>query len=75
MHQMRPDSAFKQAVEQGDRLAIDHDILAWFKARGRGWQGEIRDVLAFYIHTAEHPASEPEPPASSGPTLKPDGCG
>jgi hypothetical protein len=32
-----------------------------------GWKDEINGVLEFYIHTAEHPASEPVPPKPSGP--------
>jgi uncharacterized protein (DUF4415 family) len=47
MHQLNLALAFKQAAETDDRLALDPDILAWFKARGRGWQDEINGVLEF----------------------------
>jgi hypothetical protein len=50
-----------------EKLAIAPDILAWFKARGAGWQDEINGVLEFYIDTVEHPASETEPPIPDGP--------
>jgi BrnA antitoxin of type II toxin-antitoxin system len=72
MNELNPASAFKQAVEADDKLVIPPDTLAWFKARGTGWQNELNGVLEFYIHTAEHPASEPEPPRPGGsaPILK-----
>jgi hypothetical protein len=54
-----------------EKLEIDPVILAWFRARGRGWQDELNGVLGFYIDTAEHPASEPAPPISGGPDLEP----
>lgn len=62
MNEWKPASSFKQAAEPDEKLEIDPAILAWFKARGVGWQNEINGVLAFYIDTVEHPASEPEPP-------------
>lgn len=72
MNDFNPASSFKQAAEPDDKLVIPPDIVAWFKARGTGWQGELTGVLEFYIHTVEHPASEPEPPTPRGPgsTLK-----
>ena len=45
-------------------------VLAWFKARGTGWQNEINGVLEFYIDTIEHPASEPEPQTPSARNLE-----
>jgi uncharacterized protein (DUF4415 family) len=47
MNESKPASSFKQAAEGDETLAIDPDILAWFKARGAGWQDEINGVLAF----------------------------
>ena len=67
MNEWNPPASFNQATEPDEKLAIDPDILAWFKARGAGWQDEINGVLEFYIHTAEHPASESEPPIPDGP--------
>jgi hypothetical protein len=58
-----------------EKLEIDHLILAWFRARGRGWQDEITGVLEFYIETIEHPASEPAPPTRGAPTLNHAGHG
>jgi uncharacterized protein (DUF4415 family) len=60
MTEWKPASAFKQATEPDDQLEIDPAILAWFKARGRGWQQELNGVRGFYIDTVEHPASEPD---------------
>ena len=67
MNESQPTSSLKQAAESDEKLAIDPAILAWFKARGVGWQDEINGVLEFYIDTIEHPASEPEPSTPSGP--------
>jgi uncharacterized protein (DUF4415 family) len=67
MNEWQPTSSFKQAADPEEKLDIDPVILAWFKARGAGWQEELNGVLEFYIHTAEHPASEPEPPTPSSP--------
>jgi uncharacterized protein (DUF4415 family) len=67
MNERQPTSSFKQVAEPDEKLDIDLAILSWFKARGAGWQEELSGVLEFYIHTAEHPASEPEPPTPSGP--------
>ncbi len=64
MTELNPASSFEHAAKPDDHLEIDQAILAWFKARGRGWQEELTGILEFYIHTAEHPASDPdyEPP-------------
>jgi BrnA antitoxin of type II toxin-antitoxin system len=70
MNELNPASSFKEAAQPNEHLSIDRAILAWFKARGTGWQNEINGVLAFYIETAEHPASEPEPLTPSAPTMK-----
>jgi uncharacterized protein (DUF4415 family) len=67
MNELQPTSSLKQAAEPEEKLEIEPAILAWFKARGAGWQEELNGVLEFYIHTAEHPASEPEPPIPDGP--------
>ena len=64
MNEFKPVISFKEVAEHGEKLAIAPDILAWFMARGRGWQHEMNGVLEFYIDTIEHPASEPEPPHS-----------
>ena len=66
MNEWNPASTFKKAAEPGEKLVIDPAILAWFKARGAGWQEEINGILAFYIDTVEHPASESKPPIPSG---------
>jgi len=67
MNEWKPASSFARAADPDEKLAIDPAILAWFKARGAGWQEELNGVLSFYIDTIEHPASEPEPPTPSGP--------
>jgi uncharacterized protein (DUF4415 family) len=67
MNEWQPTSSFKRAAAPEEKLEIEPSILAWFKARGAGWQEELNGVLEFYIHTAEHPASEPESPAPSSP--------
>jgi uncharacterized protein (DUF4415 family) len=67
MNEWQPTSSFKQAADPEEKLDIEPSILAWFKARGAGWQEELNGVLEFYIHTVEHPASEPEPPIQRGP--------
>jgi uncharacterized protein (DUF4415 family) len=38
MTEFIPASSFKQAASPDETLAIAPDILAWFKARGAGWQ-------------------------------------
>jgi BrnA antitoxin of type II toxin-antitoxin system len=45
MNEWMPASSFNQAAEPDEKLAIDPAILAWFKARGTGWQDEINGVL------------------------------
>jgi uncharacterized protein (DUF4415 family) len=67
MNEWNPLASFRQAAAPDEKLAISPDILAWFKARGAGWQDEINGVLAFHKDTIEHPASEPEPQKPSGP--------
>jgi uncharacterized protein (DUF4415 family) len=67
MNEWQPTSSFKQAVAPDEKLEIEPSILAWFKARGAGWQEELNGVLEFYIHTVEHPASAPEPGSPDGP--------
>jgi len=69
MNEWNPGASFKPAAEPEEKLAIDRAILAWFKARGTGWQDEINGVLAFCKDTIEHPASEPESPKPSGSPL------
>jgi uncharacterized protein (DUF4415 family) len=54
MSEWNPPASFKQAAEPDEKLEIEPAILAWFKARGEGWQEELNGVLEFYIHTAEH---------------------
>lgn len=68
MNEWQPTSSFKQAANPDEQLEIEPAILAWFKARGTGWQEELNGILAFYIDTVEHPASEPDPPTPTGPT-------
>lgn len=60
MNEWSPASSFEQAAKPHETLEIDPAILAWFKARGAGWQNEINGVLSFYINTVEHPASDLE---------------
>ena len=67
MNEWQPILSFKLAADPDEKLAIDPAILAWFRARGTGWQEELNGVLEFYIHAAEHPASEPDPPIPDGP--------
>ena len=67
MNEWQPTMSFKHAADPDEKLAIYPAILVWLKARGARWQDEINGVLAFYIDTIEHPASEPEPPTPSGP--------
>jgi uncharacterized protein (DUF4415 family) len=67
MNQWKPAFSFREAAQPDQQLSIDPAILAWFKARGAGWQNEPNGVLAFYIDTIEHPASQPHPPKSAGP--------
>jgi hypothetical protein len=67
MNEWNPLASFRQAAAPDEKLAISPDILAWFKARGAGWQDEINGVLAFHKDTIEHLASEPEPQKPSGP--------
>jgi uncharacterized protein (DUF4415 family) len=66
MNELNPASSFKEAAQPNEHLSIDRAILAWFKARGTGWQDELNGVLVFYIDTIEHPASELEPGIPSG---------
>jgi uncharacterized protein (DUF4415 family) len=67
MNEWNPASSFKQAADPEEKLEIEPAILAWFKARGAGWQNELNGVLEFYIHTVEHPASEQDPTIPDGP--------
>lgn len=62
-----PTLSFTQAAAPDETLEIDPSILAWFKARGAGWQNEINGVLGFYIDTVDHPASDPAPTMPGGP--------
>ena len=43
-----------------DRLSLrlDHDIIAWFKAQGPGYQSRINAVLRAYMR---HHAKPPDP--------------
>jgi uncharacterized protein (DUF4415 family) len=71
MAEWKPASSLKPAADPDDQLEIDPAILAWFKARGRGWQEELNGVLAFYIDTIEHPASQPAPETPHSPPAGP----
>jgi len=33
-------------------LRLDHDVLAWFRRQGRGYQTRINAVLRSYVETA-----------------------
>lgn len=35
-------------------LRIDHDVLAWFKTKGRGYQTRINAVLRAFYEAQEH---------------------
>lgn len=68
MNEWKPSSSFRKAAEADDNPVVDPTIVAWFKARGAGWQSELNGVLEFYIDTVEHPASGAAPGKPSGPS-------
>jgi uncharacterized protein (DUF4415 family) len=35
-------------------LRIDHDVLEWFRARGRGYQTMMNNVLRAFVQTRRH---------------------
>lgn len=35
-------------------LRLDHDIVAWFKGTGRGYQTKMNAVLRSYMRAAKH---------------------
>lgn len=40
---------FKPVHKTPLTLRVDDDVLAWFKARGKGYQSEINSVLKAYV--------------------------
>ena len=51
------DTFFKKAVlempRQKERVTIrlDHEVLAWFKQQGKGYQTKINAILKTYVKT------------------------
>ncbi len=45
-------------------LRLEEDVLAWFRARGRGYQTQINDLLRAYMeaHEQENPSQPPTQP-------------
>lgn len=35
-------------------LRIDHDVLEWFKQRGKGYQTKINAILKSYVKAHQH---------------------
>ena len=55
------DAFFKRAIEvdlpsakDSVTLRLDHEILEWFKKKGRGYQTRINAVLKSYIKAHQH---------------------
>ena len=46
-----------KAAKEAISLRIDQDILAWFRAQGRGYQSRMNAVLRAYV---ESQRTEPE---------------
>lgn len=61
MDELDAVSEFGDAAKPDESFALEPGILAWFKARGAGWQNEINGVLSFYIETVRHPAAAASP--------------
>jgi uncharacterized protein (DUF4415 family) len=38
-------------------IRIDHDVLAWFKASGRGYQTLMNNVLRAFVQSRQQPES------------------
>lgn len=36
-------------------IRLDHDVVAWFRGRGRGYQTHINAVLRSYVQAVKHP--------------------
>lgn len=54
-----PDDFWDQAVvvipisKEAISLRVDHDVLAWFRAQGSGYQTRMNAVLRSYMEAAE----------------------
>lgn len=52
-----PDSFFEQAILRQPRarvtVAVDADVLAWFKAQGSDWEQRLNAALRLYAEVHE----------------------
>ena len=55
----------KAPTKEAVSIRLDHDVLAHYRASGRGWQSRINETLRQYI-VGEKPEETEEP--GSGPT-------
>ncbi len=44
-------------------LALEREVLGWFRATGRGYQRRINDVLRWYIDQIEKQRNRSGPPS------------
>lgn len=45
---------FLPTTKEKVSLRLDHDVLKWFRARGRGYQTKINAALRAFIDSQEH---------------------
>jgi len=56
---IREEPAWAQAVmgvpapKDHINIRIDHDVLAWFKAHGRGYQTQMNNVLRAFVNSRQ----------------------
>ena len=41
-------------IKESVTLRLDHEVLVWFKKKGKGYQTRINAVLKSYIKACEH---------------------
>lgn len=47
------DGKDEQPAKVKTSITLDEDVLVWFRATGRGFQGRINKALRWYIEQAE----------------------
>ncbi len=60
-HGMVPDwtqaKLVRPKAKQSIHLRLDPDVIAWFKAQGRGYQTRMNAVLRTYVNAHKHDSS------------------
>jgi BrnA antitoxin of type II toxin-antitoxin system len=55
MNDYTPASSFKKAAypQQPETLLLDTEVLDWIKSEFSDWQGQINELLRFYMETTQ----------------------